>query len=114
MKYYRAIGQAFILGVLVDANAILGLTEEQERELKVGKFVEEKPDLKALRRDPNSKAKVKIGNKLLVACKQSEIEGIEGKALEEGFVLYPPAKSNIMVGEQRGGGTNATTFQVTR
>ena len=110
---WRAITTCYVQGVLLEGNAVIELTEEQEKAEKLGKFAEEVPDERALRRDPASKKTVKIGNKNLIKVTRSAIAGQDGKPLDEGMILYPPAKSPIAVGEQRGE-AHATQFQTNR
>ena len=110
---WRAITTCYVQGVLLEGNAGIELTEEQEKAEKLGKFAEEVPDERALRRDPASKKTVKIGNKNLIKVTRSAIAGQDGKPLDEGMILYPPAKSPIAVGEQRGE-AHATQFQTNR
>jgi hypothetical protein len=114
MNVYKVVNTCEIFGSQYDAGGYVGLSEEQERQLKVGKFAEEVPDKKALARDPNSKAKVKIGNKNLVKARQSEIEGLDGKALESGAILYPPVGKPVLHGETPGAGLHPTQFQNVR
>ena len=110
---WRAITTCYVQGVLLEGNGIIELTDEQERQEKLGKYAEERPDEKALRRDPNSKKTIKIGNKNLVKVTRAAVAGQDGKPIDEGMILYPPAKSPIAVGEQRGE-AHATQFQTNR
>ncbi len=110
---WRAITTCYVQGVLLEGNGIIELTDEQERQEKLGKYAEEKPDEKALRRDPNSKKTIKIGNKNLVKVTRAAVAGQDGKPIDEGMILYPPTKSPIAMGEQRGE-AHATQFQTNR
>lgn len=110
---WRAITTCYVQGVLLEGNGVIELTDEQEKAEKLGKYAEEVPDQKALRRDPASKKTVKIGNKNLVKVTRSAVAGQDGQPLEDGMILYPPAKSPIALGEKRGE-TNATRFQTNR
>ena len=115
MVYYRAISDCYILNTYVPGNGIIGLTEDQEKQLKLGKHVEKKPDTKALMRDPKSKAVIQIGDKNLVKVKATEMAGMEGKPLEDGSILYPPVTSAVQVGNTPGvDGVHATQFQTVR
>lgn len=111
---WKSVAECFVQNVHMQPNEYIELTEEQERQEKLGKFAEEKPDYKALALDPKSKKTVKIGNKHLVKAKRSDIEGIEGKPMEEGMILYPPPRNPVSVGESKGGEINATVFQTRR
>lgn len=110
---WRAITTCYVQGVLLEGNGIIELTDEQERQEKLGKYAEEIPDHKALRRDPNSKKMLKVGNKNLVKVARSAVSGQDGKPLEDGMILYPPFKSPVAQGDQRGE-AHATVFQTNR
>ncbi len=114
MTVYKIVNTCELFGSSYEAGAYIGLNEDQERELKVGKFVQEIPDQKALRRDPKSNAKIKVGNKNLVKAKESEIEGLDARALESGAILYPPQGNPIARGTSPGNGIHATQFQTMR
>jgi hypothetical protein len=113
MGLWKATTGCYVQGVLLEGGGIIELNEEQERAEKLGKFAEEAPDRKALRRDPESKAKVKIGNKNLVKVSKSAVAGMEGKGLDDGMILYPPQKSPIEQG-QTSGDVHPTQFQHVR
>lgn len=113
MALWRAINQCYVQGVLLDGDGIIELTDEQEKAEKLGKYAEEAPDRKAQMRDPNSKKMIKIGNKNLVKVNRSAIAGQDGKPLDDGMILYPPAKSPIERG-QANGDVHPTQFQHTR
>lgn len=114
MALWRAITTCYVQGVLLEGNGIIELTDEQEKQEQLGKYAVEVPDQKALRRDPNSKKTVKQGNKNLVKVNRSAIAGQDGSPIDEGMVLYPPAKSPIQRGEAPGGDVRATVFQTNR
>lgn len=113
MGLWRAVNTCYVQGVLLEGNGIIELTDEQEKAEKLGKYADKVPDQKALRRDPASKKTVEIGNKNLVKATRSSIEGQDGKPLDDGMILYPPAKSPVERG-QSNGDVHATTFQHTR
>jgi len=113
MTIYRIVNTCELFGSQYDAGGYVGLDEEQEKELMLGKYAKEVPDAQALRRDPSSKKTVKIGNKNLVKAKNSEISGQEGKPIDDGFISYPPAKNPVQQGMSRGD-THATQFQTVR
>lgn len=113
MSLWQATQLQYVLGVLLDPGGIISLTDEQEQQLKLGKYVEEVPDPKALKADPESKKKIKVGHKGLVRASKEVIAGLEGKPLEDGAILYPPAKPTNMLGDNRGD-FHATQFQNTR
>ena len=110
---WRAIQTCYVQGVLLDGNGIIELTDEQEKAEKLGKYAEEVPDEKALRRDPASKKTIKIGNKNLIKVNRSAVAGQEGQALDDGMILYPPAMNPVQRGQQHGN-ANPTQFQNVR
>jgi hypothetical protein len=114
MGLWKAITKCYVQGVLLDGEAIVELTDEQEKAEKLGKYAEAKPDQKALRRDPASKKTISVGNKNLVKVNRSAIAGAEGKPIDDGMVLYPPAKGPIERAASATGDVHATTFQHTR
>lgn len=113
MAIWRAITTCYVQGVLLEGNGCIELTDEQEQQEGLGKYAKEIPDVKAQRRDPASKKTIKIGNKNLIKVTRSAVAGQDGKPLDDGMILYPPAKSPIAVGEQRGE-AHATQFQTNR
>jgi len=113
MGLWRAIQTCHVQGVFLEGNGVIELTDEQEKAEKIGKYAEEVPDRRALARDPNSKKTVKIGNKNLIKVNRAAVAGQDGKPLEDGMILYPPAKSPIERGQQNGE-AHPTTFQHTR
>ncbi len=113
MALYRAIHTCYVQGVLLEGNGIIELTDDQEKEEQLGKYAVEVPDQKALRRDPKSTKTVKQGNKNLVKVNRSAIAGQEGQAIEDGMVLYPPAKTPVERGNSNGD-THSTQWQHTR
>lgn len=87
---WKATQECHIADVHMLPGQLIGLTEELEKKYKLGKFAEEIPDAKELRRDPSSKKKIKIGFQHLKAVKKGEIGDMEGEEVEEGMILYPP------------------------
>lgn len=114
MSLWQAITTTYVQGVLLEGNGIIELTDEQEKAEKLGKYAEEAPDLKAKRKDPASKKTIKVGNKNLVKVTRAAVAGQEGKPLDEGMILYPPAKSPIEKMAAQSGDVHATTFQHVR
>ncbi len=110
---WRAINTCYVQGVLLEGNGIIELTDDQEREEQLGKYAVEVPDTKALRRDPKSTKMLKQGNKNLIKVNRSAVAGQDGHAIEDGMILYPPAKSPVERGNSNGD-THATVFQHTR
>lgn len=113
MALWRAITTCYVQGVLLEGNGIIELTDEQEKEEQLGKYAVEVPDMKALRRDPKSTKTIKQGNKNLVKVSRSAVAGQEGQAIDDGMILYPPAKNPVERG-QGNGDTHATQFQHVR
>ncbi len=114
MGLWRAIQTCYVEGVLLEGNGIIELTDEQERKAQLGKYAVEVPDQKALRRNPNSKKTEKQGNKNLIKVNRSAVAGQDGSPIDEGMILYPPAKSPIQRGDATGGDVRATVFQTNR
>lgn len=114
MGLWKATQTCYVQGVLLEGGGIISLTDEQEKAEKLGKYAEEVPDERALRRDPNSKKKTKIGNKNLTKVSESAVAGVEGKAIDEGMILYPPVSSGVEKKAAPADGVHATTFQHTR
>lgn len=112
MKIYRAVREQYVLGVHMTANSYIGLSEANEKELKLGKFAVEVPDKRALERDPKSTAKIKKGYSGLELADASEVRNLEGHPVDEGFVLYPPPKA-MKVGDAQNG-AHGTVWQETR
>lgn len=113
MGLWKAKATCYVQGVLLEGEAIIELTDEQEKEEGLGKYAKEVPDQKAIKLDPKSNKTVKIGNKNLVKVSRSSVDGVEGKPFEEGMILYPPAKARTQTG-QVSGDVHPTQFQTVR
>lgn len=96
MNYYRSRELQHVLGVLLDANAIISVTEDQEKELLIGKYAPTEKEIKANPKTPR-------GNQMLVKLTASQVRDLgEGEAIDEGLVVYPPPKA-INLGKDRPG-----------
>lgn len=113
MGLWKAVHTCYVQGVLLEGNGIIELTEDQEKEEQLGKYAIEVPDQKALRKDPKSTKTIKQGNVNLIKVNRSAVSGKEGQAIDEGMILYPPAKNPVERGDSHGG-ANATQFQTVR
>jgi phosphate uptake regulator len=86
MGYWKATCKCLPLNIELDADRIIKLNEEQEKELKLGKFAETV-------KDQNTGKEVVISFAHLVKPSKRDLERIdenEAKAIEDGFVIYPP------------------------
>lgn len=110
---WRAITTCYVQGVLLEGNGVIELNDEQEKAEKLGKYADEVPDQKALRRDAASKKTIKIGNKNLVKVNRAAVAGQDGQPLDDGMILYPPARNPVEHGNKNGD-AHATQFQHVR
>ena len=87
MGYWKAKLKCHALNVELMPDQIIKLDEEQEKELMLGKYA-------GKRKDANTGVEMPVGYAHLVKPSKRELERIEeneASAIEEGFVIFPPA-----------------------
>jgi hypothetical protein len=97
MSKYKAVKTCLFEGIMLRANQELFVPAKLERRHKLGEFVESRPDERALRRDPNSKKKIKIGFEHLLKIDDSRLPE-EGK--ESSDWIRIPGFPGFLVGPE--------------
>lgn len=114
MGLWKASQNCHVLGVMLAGGEIVKLTDSQEKELGLGKYVTEAPDERARRANPESKKTVKVGFKHLVKAVPSEAHGRDSVAMDEGFIRYPPPRAMPTPSSVSADGIHSTQIEVRR